>query len=187
MHTIEISEDTQDEDHWILQGPCKYTKAHGFTQYRRSYDIQRALLYLPPLQEGGTETAVEIPFNKITFTVTNSGDLRFSYECKFPSSPELLPFLHEDMDTPCIFRWWGSYNRLNGDVLRLVDDHTLELLAPLRPSTIFVKQDDLPEYTLSPWYISNPDTFTLWAGSIMVRVQFRIHPRNRIPLVEILG
>jgi hypothetical protein len=187
VHTIEISEDTQGGDSWVMQGPCKYTKARGFEQYRRSYDIQHATMYLPPHQEGNPDIAVDIPLNKITLIVPYSGVIRFSYECKFPSTPELSQFLHEDIETPCIFRWWGSYNRLNGDVLRFIDDHTLELLAPMRSSTIFVKQDELPEYTLSPWYISNPDTFTLWEGSIMVRVHFRFHTRCLQQLMEILG
>ncbi len=186
VHSIDIVGQTQGIP-WDAQGPCKYVNARGFEPYRGRYDIQNATLYLPPLSDGRPESVVEIPVNKVTFTVPYNGPVRFSYECKFPSTPEMLEFVREDPTTPCLFRWWGSYNRLQHDSLRFIDDHTLELLAPLRRSTIFVKHAELPERTLSPWYVSNPDTYTLPAGSVMVRVRFRFHPRCRTTLLDILG
>lgn len=179
-----------DQNHYpttVFQGPQKYTINRGLEPYRSGRNILSATLFLQP-----DTTPVEIPVNKLSFLVPDDGTIRMNYECRFPSVHELLQPMQQNGEY--MIRWWGSYNRITPECLYFVSENTIELKVPLRYGYVHIKTGGYSingvanplELTLSPWYISNPDTFQLPTGSTMVTIRFRITPRFAIYLSNLL-
>jgi hypothetical protein len=179
-----------DQNHYpttVFQGPQKYTITRGLEPYRGGRDILSATLFLQP-----DTMPIEIPVNKLSFLVPDDGTIRVNYECRFPSVPELLQPMQQNGEF--MIRWWGSYNRITPECLYFVSENTIELKVPLRYGYVHIKtggyrMNGVPnplELTLSPWYISNPDTFQLPFGTTMVTIRFRITPRFATYLSNLL-
>lgn len=180
-----------DQNHYpttVFQGPQKYTIPRGLEPYRGARDILSATLFLHP------NTPVEIPVNKLTFLVPDDETIRVNYECRFPSVPELLQPMQHLPNGEYMIRWWGSYNRITPECLYFVNENTIELKVPLRYGYVHLKTGGYRmngmanplELTLSPWYISNPDTFQLPSTSTIVPIRFRITPRFATYLSNLL-